>query len=374
MIRKIIRISIIILIIIVINKVYAIDITKEIEQEINLNSMLDTLEEYTEKNDINLYDIKEDLVNGNIIDYGVIGGFFKDKISNMKVMLKLPVTLLLIVILLAVINSLELDEKSGITKIVNLIGFLIICSISLEIYKEQINSFIGLTSNITDIMNIIIPFVVGMLIATGEIVTSGVLGPILLTLTSIIGIVITKVVCPMLSLSIIFKLISSISKKVKLNKFASFVNSSALWIVGIIFTVFLAVLELQTTLTTSVDSVTIKTTQAAVSNVVPVVGKFVSDSLEVVMGASQIIGKSMGIIGIIVIIVVTMSPILEIIFWIIAFSILAGFAEMLISKSQLSNLFDSFKTTYKTILGLISGCAVTYIISIGIIIKLIGNI
>ena len=67
---------------------------------------------------------------------------------------------------------------------------------------------------------------------------------------------------------------------------------------------FLTILSIETNLTTSVDSLAVKTTQSAVSNFVPVVGKFFSDSFESVVGASKIISNVGGTLGIIAIIVV----------------------------------------------------------------------
>ena len=108
-------------------------------------------------------------------------------------------------------------------------------------------------------------------------------------------------------------------------------SSVSLWTVGVVLTVFLGVLSLETSLSTSVDSLGVKTTQAAVSNFVPVVGKFFSDSFEVVVGATKIIGKTGGVIGIIGIIVVAIVPIFKLASLFLANSLYASSCSLFIN-------------------------------------------
>ena len=48
-------------------------------------------------------------------------------------------------------------------------------------------------------------------------------------------------------------------------------KSSIVWTLGVILTLFIGVLSLEGTLTSSVDGITAKTTKAAVSSLIPVV-------------------------------------------------------------------------------------------------------
>ena len=50
-------------------------------------------------------------------------------------------------------------------------------------------------------------------------------------------------------------------------------QSSIVWFLGIILTVFVGVVSLEGSLTASVDGITAKTTKAAVSTLIPVVRK-----------------------------------------------------------------------------------------------------
>ena len=349
----------------------------EIEQvadETDLDSLINVLEEYSNE-DIDIEEMSQSLINGEGIDYGVIGNFVINKLFyEIRLGLKSSVSILIIIVLMAVINSLELEKDSNISKVTNLTGFLVIVTIILKTYMTMLTDFIGTIDIITKIIEIIAPFMLALLIATGEVVTSGIISPVLLFVTSLIGVLINYIILPLLNVSLIFKLISNMADGVKLNKFSSLFSKTAMWIISVVFTIFLAVMELESTLACSIDEVTIKTTQAAVSNLIPVVGKFVSDSIEVVMGASEVIGKSVGIIGIVIILVSAIIPIIKLTINMIVNFVLAAIAEVLDTDSKIINLCEDMSKQYKTLLGIMIGVMVTFVIGLAIIIKLMGRI
>jgi len=118
---------------------------------------------------------------------------------------------------------------------------------------------------------VVSPFMMGILILTGAITTSGLLEPIILLLVSTMGFCVNYVIIPLITISVVFNIITNMSDAVNLGKFSKFSNKMALWMNGIFLAIFLAVAGIQTTVSTSVDNITIKTTQAAVSGTIPVV-------------------------------------------------------------------------------------------------------
>ena len=164
------------------------------------------------------------------------------------------------------------------------------------------------------------------------------------------------------------------SDGIKVDKLSKMFSSTAMWVLGVAFALFLGIMELESSVTTSIDEVTVKTTQAAVSNLIPVVGKFVSDSLEVVMGASEIIGKAVGVIGIIVMIIIALVPIIKIIICSVLYFALSAISELLNTDSKITDLCEAMSKQYKTMLGIMLGVMVTFIIGIGIVINLMGKV
>lgn len=355
------------------SNIYAVDVNS-VAEEMDMNSLINTLKEYTE-DEIDIDNMAQDLITGNGIDYGVIGNFVMEKLfGEIRLSLKTTVTILIVIIVMAIVKGIELEKDSTVSRVTSLVGFLVIVTMFLNSYFTIVKVFTDTVGLLTGIMEVVSPFMLAILIATGEIVTSGIIGSVLLFITSLIGVVVTYIILPLLTASLVFKIISNMSDGIKVDKLAKIFSSTAMWTIGIAFTLFLGIMELEGSVTTSIDEVAVKTTQAAVSNLVPVVGKFVSDSLEVVMGASEIIGKTVGIIGIVVIVIGSLMPIIKIILCSFMCFVLSAVSELLNTDSKITGLCESMSKQYKTLLGIMVGVIVTFIIGIGVVINLMGKV
>lgn len=208
----------------------------------------------------------------------------------------------------------------------------------------------------------------------GAITSTGIIQPLLLFISSAVGLLINYIVVPFFCVSVAFNVICSISENLKLSKFAKLFPSVALWLTGISLTIFLGVLSLETSLTTEVDSLSVKTTQAVVSNFVPVVGKFFSDSFETVIGATKIVGKVGGTLGILAIIIVSLVPIVKIASVFIVYSLLVALSEPVCQEESVQKYLAGFSNIYKTLLGILIGIIILFVISTGIILNLSSKI
>ena len=272
------------------------DITQSAAKTYNLDEYINTINSSVRENigeDFNFKNMANEIINKNNINYKkifmkLLDLFFKEISSAIKG----AITIFIVVVIMAVLSNLELEKKSDITKIAHLACFIVIATITIATFVDTVKMLTNVVHTQTTLMQVISPFLLAVLIATGKITTTGIIQPLLLFLASFVGGVITYFVIPLLSISVAFNVICSISENIKLEKMSKIFSSVSLWTVGVVLTVFLGVLSLETSLSTSVDSLGVKTTQAAVSNFVPVVGKFFSDSLEVVVGATKIIGKT----------------------------------------------------------------------------------
>lgn len=361
------------LVMLFLKSIYATEM-EEVKENVKLDDVIYALESYTQREGIDIKDMTETLIKGEKLDYGIIGNYITENLFNeIHTTLKTGILILIVIVIMAIVQSIELENSSSVSYITSLVGFLVIATLVLKNYIEMIAMFLEVVETLTKILEVVSPVMLSILIATGEITTSGIISPVILFLTTIVGVVITYVITPLLTISLVFKILDSISVNIKLQKLGSFLGSASMCLISIIFTLTLGVLELETSVSTSVDEVAVKTTQAAVSNLVPVVGKFVSDSLEIIMGASEIIGKAVGVIGIIVLIIVALLPIIKLVLTNIIYSLLEGFSEALGADKKIVSIIEAFKNQYKYITGILIGVIVTFVIALGIIIKLLGN-
>ena len=92
------------------------------------------------------------------------------------------------------------------------------------------------------------------------------------------------------------------------------------------------------------------------------------------MGASEIIGKTVGVIGIVVIILSSLIPIIKIILCSFMCFILSTVSELLNTDNKITNLCESMSKQYKTLLGIMIGVIITFVIGIGVVINLMGKV
>lgn len=354
------------------------DVKENLAQDLDFDEYIKTIDEHIKESglyDIDINSITDELMTNSKLDYNsllgkVLSVFSKEILGALNG----AISIFIIIIVMALINSIELENKSDVTKIAHLACFLVIATITIATFIDVISMLKDVINALTTLMQTISPFMMAILIATGAITSTGIIQPLLLFVASAIGFIITYIVIPFLSISVAFNVISSISENLRLNKLSKLFSSSSMWIVSVILTIFLGILSLETSLSSSVDSLAVKTTQTAVSNFVPVVGKFFSDSFETVVGASKIIAKVGGGVAILAIVLIALVPILKVLSIMIIYMLLGAVVEPICGSEQINKFISGFANIYKTILGILIGVTILFVISSGIIFNLANSV
>lgn len=183
-------------------------------------------------------------------------------------------TILVIVVISSVLKSIsEGLENKGIAQITYYITYILIVTIIMKNFSDIITM---VKSSITDLIgfsNSLIPLLITLMITTGNISSATMLQPIILFIITFIGNFINAILIPAALISVALNMISNISEKVQVDKLSKFINSAVVWVLGIVLTIFVGVSSLEGSITNEVDALTVKTTKAAVSNFIPIVGK-----------------------------------------------------------------------------------------------------
>lgn len=190
--------------------------------------------------------------------------------STLKILLNILVIVLIHSILKAITDSLE---NSNISKIVYYVQYVLIVTIIMANFSDILRDVNKTVENLIGFAQNLIPLLVTLMIYTGSITTTAVIEPILLFLIQWIAGMIKTIIIPVVSIIAICVILSKISDKVQISKLGNFMKSSIIWVLGIVLTLFVGVVSLEGTLTSSVDGITAKTAKAAVSSLIPVVRK-----------------------------------------------------------------------------------------------------
>ena len=354
-------------------------VVEGVKVELGLDDLIGDMNEYLEDSDmedtINMSKLVTSVISGEKLEKEGLIQKIIDVLSKEIIMsVKSGIAILIVIICMGVFNSLDIDKEGDISKIVYLVSFLIIVSMLANIYLEVISNYAKIVNTLCSIIQTVTPFMMIVLVASGGAITSSLIQPLILFIASLVGFLVSYICIPFITISIVMKIVSALGDNIKLGRLGNLFSKSSVWICTVVFALFLTYVTIKGTVSTSVDAVAIKTTQTAISNFVPVVGKFVSDSLESIMGATEVIGKTAGVIGIVVMLLVTLIPVIKLVLVMVCHKILAALSETITDNKKMIDIIDVFGDTYKTMLGILIGIVSLFILSTGVVIKLMGQI
>lgn len=388
MIKRILKYLLLICIFFYLNNVLAIqeenveenvqDVTKDIADSLNMDNFLSIFEDYASENNIEGFDVSSlynDLLSGNGIQYenildSLVGNIFKEVKSSISSV----TSIFIIVIIMAIVTSLELDKDSDVVKITKLVIVISISALLLKNYLDIVTMFKNIVNILGYIMQIVSTFLLGILMATGKITSTGIIEPLLLFIANFICFATEYIIIPFFTISVAINIVSRISENIKMDNLSSMFRKSSLYIFTTIIGIFLFVLSMESSVTKSIDSMYFKTAQNMVSNFVPVVGKFLSDSLDTVLGATEAIGKVGGIVSLIATIIIVSIPIIKLILVIVLYNILIAISEPINEDKSIENFLKGFVGVYKDMLGILIGIMVLFVMSTGIILSIISSV
>ena len=195
------------------------------------------------------------------------------------------------------------------------------------------------------------------------------LQPIILFIITFIGNFISSVIIPFVLISTVLGIVSKVSDRVQVDKLSKFFKSSVVWILGVVLTIFVGVVSLEGTLSSSVDGITAKATKAAVSSFIPVVGKILGDAVDTVMGCSSILKNAVGIVGVVIIIGICVTPIVKLTVLTIIYHLGSAVCQP-IADDKIIKLLEQMGDTFKTLLAILCSVSVMLVIGVTLVIKI----
>ena len=341
-----------------------------------ISNFLNSSQKYTENlfPEISLDKLFTTCLTGNI--FGLLRNnslskiFIKEVRTTIGLMSSIMIIIIIHTIFKAIIEGLKNSETS---KIAYFLQYLLIVSLVIESFVTILDLTKETINNIINFMNSLIPLMITLMLTTGSITTTSIFQPILIFLTSFIGNFIDNFIIPILMISIVLSIISNVSDKIQIDKLSKSFRSFIIWILGISLTLFTCMLSLEGTLSSGVDGIASKTTKAAVSSLIPVVGKIMGDAVDSIIGCTNILKNSLGVIGIIIIVGITVIPTVKILVMWFSFKIMSAVCEP-ISDEKIVKLMEQIADSYKIMLAILISVSTMFIISLALVIKITNSV
>ncbi len=203
-------------------------------------------------------------------------------------------------------------EKSTVSKAAYAIVFMVLIIIALNSFHIAILYTQEAIDTMIAFILALIPLLLALIASSGGIVSAAFFHPVILFLMNTSGIFIQYIILPLLFLSALLSIVSTLSDHYKVTQLANLMKNWSIALLGLFLTVFLGVISVQGVSSAVTDGVAIRTAKFVTGNFIPVVGRMFTDATDTVITASALLKNSVGIVGVVILILIAAFPAIKI--------------------------------------------------------------
>lgn len=345
------------------------------EQELNdnISSILDGLdlsaiEEYIKNhgNDFifsfgdSARDIVEYLLHGNLnIDYSsYLDEIFSVLFENVISLVPAFAQIVALSVICAIVKSAEgsITSKST-TKAVRIACYALIITILIAMLGGVIATAAQSIDNIKAQVEVVTPVLVTLTVLTGGSGAGAIYSPSALFISGGAVEIVSGLIFPATVGIIVINFISKLSPDLSFSGTSKLIKSILKWVIGITLAIFSIFITVQSTASSLFDGIFFKATKYLVGSSVPIVGNFLSAGVDMIVAAGSVIKSSVGMLGIVLLIIEVAPPIILF----AAFSLILKFVAAVVQPIGEGTLFSLFSDLASDIEYFIAGlCTVAF--------------
>ena len=259
-------------------------------ESLNLSTFIKEGEKYTKDSfeDLSISNLLNSAVKGKIEGKNIYKSILEILGEEIATSITIIGGILAIIVIHAILKNIgENIGNNSISQVAYYVEYILIVTLIMTSFFEVIDMVKESITNLIGYINILIPLLLALVATSGTAITANVLQPIILGLIVLLGNGVTLYVLPLLLISTVLGIVSNFSDKIQIGKLSKMLKSSIVWIMGFVLTLFVTMVSLEGTLSSSVDGLTLKGLKATSSTFIPVVGKVLGDSIETVLRCNK---------------------------------------------------------------------------------------
>lgn len=318
----------------------------------------------------NFYDLARSILEGNAdIDAGNILQYaLRASLSNFKSLLPFIFAVIVIAVVVRILNIFSPNMfKNGVAEIINLVSVGVVIILLSSIVVKVSASVFATIHQMQNITNILFPILLGLMATTGAVSSVSIYTPITTILNVGVTNILSNFLYPIFVISFALICVGAVSHRLKLDKFVSFLASLFKSVVSFVFVIFSGVFVIKGISAGKYDSIGVYTTKFAVKNYVPIIGSYISEGFNYIMLSSVIVKNAVGLAGIIIILVIVMSPAMYLLISKLVIQLTASVVDIVGGK-DISNLLDKVAKIFAFPVAILLGVAFMFVMSISLVI------
>ncbi|MFS0863390.1 stage III sporulation protein AE [Fredinandcohnia sp. 179-A 10B2 NHS] len=257
---------------------------------------------------------------------GLVKYVFHELIANGKLLSTLIMLTIFSMFLQTLQNSFE---KSAVSKVAYSLVYMVLIIIALNSFRVAISYTEEAIQTMINFILALVPLLLALVASSGGIASAAFFHPLILFLMNTSGLLIQYVVLPLLFMSALLSIVSTLSEQYKVTQLAQLLRNISIGIIGTFLTIFLGVISVQGTTTAVADGITIRTAKFITGNFVPVIGRMFTDATDTVISASVILKNTVGILGVAILLLIAAFPAIKVLSLAIIYKMAAALLQPL---------------------------------------------
>ena len=334
-----------------------------------MNTINRDLDEYLPKIELKQLVLRvlkgEGVISFNDLVKGSLKFLFKEVVANWKLMGQIIV----LASIYALLSNLQSAfENDAVGRLAYSVCYMVIITLTIKSFLIAITLGKETIDMMVTFMQALMPVLLAIMLAMGGITTSAFFQPVLLGAIGFIATIIKNIVLPLIFFSAVLAIVNNFSSKIQVSKLASLLKQIATVILGFILTAFVGVISIQGIAAATVDGVTIRTAKFAVDKFIPIVGGFLSDAMDMVVGSSLLLKNAIGAVGLFSVFLICLVPMIKILSLIVIYKLCAAVIEP-IAQNQLVDCLNQMSNSLVLLFATVSSVAIMFFITITIIVS-----
>lgn len=345
------------------------------EEEYNETLSSYDLSSFEEELDADTYKMLDEL---GVLDFSyesITGLSFNDIVGLLKSLfqkkaelpIKSSVTVLIFILLSAFLQSLKAESDDSVNMIYSTATALLVATVVLVKLTSTVSLASMAISVASNFVYAFIPVFCSIVVASGGITTGFSTNTTLLILAQGLSFISSNVFMPIVNCYLALGVTSSLRYELNLDKLLSSVKKIITTCISFVSGVFVSVLSVKTAVAGRADMLGLRSIRFAINSVVPVIGSSISEGLLSIQAYSSLIKSSVGIVGVMAVVLVFLPSIIEVVLWRISLTLCVIVSDVFGDKS-VSAVLNAFLNTLLLINVILILSMVTTVISFGILI------
>lgn len=306
----------------------------------------------------------EEVINGENIINGILKIVFEEVIANSTLLIEL----LVLSIICAILTNLQSAfEHETVGQLAFYACYIILITISIKAFALTVDIGRQAVNDMVVFIQALLPTLITLLLAMGGFASSALFQPVILGAISVISTLMKDVLFPLIFFSAVIGIISNISDKIQISKISGLLRQISMGILGGTLTIFIGIISIQGITAAKVDGITLKTAKFAVDKFIPIVGKFLSDAMDTVIGCSMLLKNAVGVIGLIALFIICILPVIKIVAMILIFRVTSAVIEP-ISNSRIVECLNEISKSLVFVVVTVMAVGMMFFIAITIIV------